>query len=432
MKKNKSTKAKIRNLVRIAVILFLAMIVSIIFCRKEIKANDKILESTVHDAFVFQSILLAHHLEPNKPNSYTDIENLEDDSDSFVSDAAIKTGSSQYYIRVNYGANCVNIYTKDDNGNYTKPYKAMICSTGTATPTSGTYKISYKYRWLRLFGNVYGQYSTRIVKNILFHSVPYYEQRADTLEWDEYDKLGTTASAGCIRLTVQDAKWIYDNITSGTYVEFYSDKTNPGPLGKPTAQKISDNKKCRDWDPTDPDKNNPWNGGSGIPSVTYTAPKTTPKNNSNTNSHKNISTKPETTQSTIHNNTTIPSHNTETSKPSTTDDDTTTITQSNTSSNSNTTDISNTTSDKVETNTSKPSENISVEKDKDNNSNNNTIPSQSTTQETNTSKPNNNSSSDESTETSSSSSNSTAAQTPETPPNTTDVTETPDTTDDVN
>lgn len=350
MKKNKSTKAKIRNLVRISVILFLAMIVSIILCRKELKANNKILEDTVNDAFVFQSMLLAHHLEPNKPNSYTDIENLEDDSESFVSDAAIKTGSSQYYIRVNYGANCVNIYTKDNDGNYTKPYKAMICSTGTATPTSGTYKITYKYRWLRLFGDVYGQYSTRIVKNILFHSVPYYEQRADTLEWDEYDKLGTKASAGCIRLTVQDAKWIYDNITSGTYVEFYSDKTNPGPLGKPTAQKISDNKKYRDWDPTDPDKNNPWNGGSGIPSITYTAPKTsTPKKTTNSNKSQNKNTSTSTSNSTTtttttsssDENTSTPSENTSNVSNTQTNTNNTVVTTTNTSSDNNSNTVNN-------------------------------------------------------------------------------------------
>ena len=163
-----------------------------------------------------------------------------------------------YYIKVNYTQNVVTIYGKDENGNYTKPIKAMLCSTGSATPTSGTYSISSKYTWLPLFGGVYGQYSTRIVGHILFHSVPY-QIKGDkgSLEYWEYDKLGTSASAGCIRLTVQDAKWIYNNCTSGTKVEFYAD-SNPGPLGKPTAQKISSEVAVRDWDPTDPDSSNPW------------------------------------------------------------------------------------------------------------------------------------------------------------------------------
>lgn len=68
---------------------------------------------------------------------------------------------------------------------------------------------------------------------------------------------GTKASAGCVRLTVSDAIWIYNNIESGTVVEFYS-SADPGPLGKPSAQKISGNEECRGWDPTDPAEQNPW------------------------------------------------------------------------------------------------------------------------------------------------------------------------------
>lgn len=184
-------------------------------------------------------------------------------SDKDLKDAAVnkneipKQSKSPYYIKVNYGANVVTIYTKDDDGNYTIPYKAMVCSCGKYTPKSGTYKSSNKYAWRPLIHNVYGQYATRIVNKILFHSVPYSSSKKDTLLYEEYDKLGTKASEGCVRLTVKDAKWIYDNCPSGTMVEFYSD-SNPGPLGKPTAQKISSVVECRNWDPTDPAKENPW------------------------------------------------------------------------------------------------------------------------------------------------------------------------------
>ena len=169
-----------------------------------------------------------------------------------------KNNKAKYFIRINYTQNVVTIYEKDSSGNYTKPVKVMLCSTGTATPRSGTYSISDKYKWGRLNGGVSGQYCTRIVKSILFHSVPYltYGDKS-SLEYWEYDKLGTTASAGCIRLTVQDAKWIYQNCEKGTQVEFYSD-SNPGPLGKPSEQKISEEEAVRGWDPTDPDDNNPW------------------------------------------------------------------------------------------------------------------------------------------------------------------------------
>ena len=174
------------------------------------------------------------------------------------SNNSIIKSNNPYYIKINISANVVTIYSKDSEGNFTVPIKAMICSTGRATPHSGRYKTGYKARWIRLFGGVHGQYSTKIVGNILFHSVPYLRYGdPGSLEYWEYDKLGTSCSMGCVRLCVSDAKWIYDNIGSGTIVEFYS-SSEPGPLGKPSSQKISSNTEKRDWDPTDPDQNNPW------------------------------------------------------------------------------------------------------------------------------------------------------------------------------
>ncbi len=133
----------------------------------------------------------------------------------------------------------------------------MICSCGGATPEEGIYTTSDKYKWQELFGNTYGRYCTRIVGHILFHSVPYTQNNnPSTLMGEEYDKLGENASAGCIRLKVEDAKWIYDNCNEGTEVEFYSNE-NPGPLGKPKIFKIS-NYEYSNWDPSDEDINNPW------------------------------------------------------------------------------------------------------------------------------------------------------------------------------
>lgn len=167
-------------------------------------------------------------------------------------------GKTKYYIKVNYGANVVTIYKKDENGYYSIPVKAMVCSCGTATPKSGVYKTSKGYEWGTLEGGTFGRYSTRIIGGILFHSVPYTSESEDSLEYWEYDKLGTTASLGCVRLSVADTKWIFDNCEVGTQVEFYT-SSDPGPLGKPTAQKISDNVECRNWDPTDTSSNSPWN-----------------------------------------------------------------------------------------------------------------------------------------------------------------------------
>ena len=171
----------------------------------------------------------------------------------------IVNNGKPYYIKVNYTANTVTVYGKDGNGNYTVPVRAMVCSTGAATPRSGVYKTPAKSRWGLLIGPVWGQYCTRITGQILFHSVPYLKQNdPSTLEYWEYDRLGTTRSMGCIRLTVADAKWLYDNCPIGTSVEFYS-SSNPGPLGKPGITYVSNaGEPYRGWDPTDPNPNNPW------------------------------------------------------------------------------------------------------------------------------------------------------------------------------
>lgn len=123
-----------------------------------------------------------------------------------------------YEVEVNLTQNVVTVYKKDAAGKYTVPDRAFVCSVGPATPT-GTFRTTDKYVWRALFGNVYGQYATRITGSILFHSVPYYTMYdKGSLEYLEYNKLGTSASMGCVRLTVENAKWIYDNCPAGTTI----------------------------------------------------------------------------------------------------------------------------------------------------------------------------------------------------------------------
>ena len=82
----------------------------------------------------------------------------------------------------------------------------------------------------------------------------------DAIEYEEYNKLGTKASMGCIRLCVEDAKWIFDNCESGTKVEFCSDEDSDSRITYNQPKQISNSdEKLRGWDPTDPDTNNPWN-----------------------------------------------------------------------------------------------------------------------------------------------------------------------------
>ena len=164
-----------------------------------------------------------------------------------------------YSLAVNISANVVTAYIGD------MPVRAMLCSTGTDTPRGGTYPLKEKYRWKALFHNSSGQYSCRITGGVLFHSVPCTSfGNPASMKRSYYDKLGTRASMGCIRLRVIDAKWIYDNCPTGTPVTFYSDSDSPGPLGKPVLFSISDAPSyLKGWDPTDPDPANPWHEYEG-------------------------------------------------------------------------------------------------------------------------------------------------------------------------
>lgn len=200
--------------------------------------------------------------EEEKEEETAQVEKTSSNSASASSGTAGKpagfTSSKAYYVKVNRQMNTVTVYTKDSSGRFTVPYRAMICSTGWETPT-GTYDISGcgQWNWLPLVGGVYGQYCTQIIGDYLFHSVPYTQRyNKGSLQPGEYDKLGTTCSHGCIRLTVADAKWIYENKYNIARVELYN-ASDPGPLGKPYAQKIGGTAN-QGWDPTDPDANNPW------------------------------------------------------------------------------------------------------------------------------------------------------------------------------
>lgn len=175
----------------------------------------------------------------------------------FSTDAKAETGN--YYIKVNKGTNVVTVYTHDN-----KPYTAFVCSAGYASPI-GTFYTMNKYSWWVLDGPSYGQYCTRITGSILFHSVWYYAQDKTTQSYVQYNRLGTLASHGCIRLTTAAAKWIYDNCPLRTKVIIFNGTSADDPLGKPASIKVSTSVRMG-WDPTDPD-----------PANTYSTKNTQPK-----------------------------------------------------------------------------------------------------------------------------------------------------------
>ena len=170
----------------------------------------------------------------------------------FLADKMETRAASTYTIYVNRSSNIVNVV----NSRTGKLVRAMYCSTGRDYRTiRGTYNTVSKMRWHALNHGVWGQYCTRIHGSYLFHSVWYYSTNKTKMSTAEYNKLGSQASAGCIRLAVVDAKWIYDHCRVGTKVVIGESRK----LKAPTRKLLKISTKSRTgWDPTDPDPKNPY------------------------------------------------------------------------------------------------------------------------------------------------------------------------------
>ena len=186
---------------------------------------------------------------------------------SSADEAQAKVTKRTYLIKVNRKKNVVTVYKRentDGSFNY-NPIRAIRVSCGRATSRSSTtpkgiFKVGGKEKWCLLYGNVWGRYSIRFYRHYLFHTVPYkYRNKSASLLVKEYKKLGKKASAGCVRMSFIDEKWLSKTCPKGTKVVVYSSKQS-GPLGKPKAvtfnKKVNVKKKWLYYDPTDPIKGN--------------------------------------------------------------------------------------------------------------------------------------------------------------------------------
>ena len=151
-----------------------------------------------------------------------------------------------YYIKVYKSANYVIVYAKSETGNYDIPVKAMLASCGNSTPT-GTFTPKLKWEWLRMVDYSWGQYCTQITGDFLFHSVPYAKKAVDSLFVEKYNALGQTKSLGCVRLQVENAKWLFDNWSSVYRIQITTSESG-GPIEKPVIEHIPEG---HTWDPTD-------------------------------------------------------------------------------------------------------------------------------------------------------------------------------------
>lgn len=129
-----------------------------------------------------------------------------------------------FYIKVSLTDQRVYIYRWSDGG-YNQLIKTMICSSGYGSTTPKGVFVSPGQRDARwhYFAEFkcWAQYAFIIKGNILFHSVIYSRKDESSLRRSTLNALGHKASHGCVRLKVEDAKWIYDHCGEGQVIEIY-------------------------------------------------------------------------------------------------------------------------------------------------------------------------------------------------------------------
>lgn len=157
------------------------------------------------------------------PHYYVDQTSKTNPLDPMVDKAQGYSSNTNYLILVNRSEHRVCIYY-GSKWNWTR-IKDWYCGNGkSSTPTiAGEFSIPSKYPRSQPYfdsGSARCWYPTRIYGGYLFHSVLYYQSGSPSRVMD--GRLGVGVSHGCVRLALDNAKWIYDNIPIGTKVVIYN------------------------------------------------------------------------------------------------------------------------------------------------------------------------------------------------------------------
>ena len=126
---------------------------------------------------------------------------------------------TNYIVIVDRAAHRVGVF-KGSKYNWadTKYYKCCVGKPSTPT-ISGTYYIKSRGKYFDTGTKGRCWYFTQINGNYLFHSVIYDRQNSPKRIID--NSMDAAVSHGCVRLDLENAKWIYDNIPKNTKVIIY-------------------------------------------------------------------------------------------------------------------------------------------------------------------------------------------------------------------
>lgn len=186
--------------------------INLIESKLSLLSNDKDLVKKIEDLKVSKDNYLASQKSSATPASSSQL--VSSINTSNINSLDIES-LTDYLIYVDTNTQTTNVYTGSKNKWNLK--KSMKCSTGVKdkeTP-SGVYTVQNRDEWF--FSEKYrqgGKYWVQFDGDYLFHSLPYDKDKQTVLD----TKLGTPASHGCIRLSLEDSKWLYDNVTKSTKV----------------------------------------------------------------------------------------------------------------------------------------------------------------------------------------------------------------------
>lgn len=148
----------------------------------------------------------------NPPEGYN-FEYFYSDMTKFVNDNKIKSPTINL-ITTDLENKLTYVFEKNYDGSWRLLYK-WPCTIGKpSTPTiKGTFYVSGRKPY---FGSdTYRvKYATRIRGSYYYHSILFNAQGTEIID----DRLGMALSHGCIRLAVENAQWIYDNVLDQTAI----------------------------------------------------------------------------------------------------------------------------------------------------------------------------------------------------------------------
>lgn len=147
-------------------------------------------------------------------SEYTSNAILQEITPSNINAFSISSKTS-YLVYLNLSKQITYVYEgSNNNWNLIKEFNSSTGIDGKETP-KGIFSVTNRGDWF--FSEEFQQgakYWVQFMGDYLFHSLPFDDSKENIVDYT----LGTPASHGCIRLAVEDAKWLYDNIDNGTKI----------------------------------------------------------------------------------------------------------------------------------------------------------------------------------------------------------------------